>query len=119
MDSKLDYPPAVRVHGVSCPEIRDRLPGLTRLSRAQILRDYPNGQPDLACLSPGDTVAVIEVVEYPPHRYEASTVVYPNATRALCGVCGGTHGTVDALILPPGVARNLGSTTSGHPRTAP
>jgi hypothetical protein len=119
MGGKLDYPPAVRVHGVTCAEIKDRVPGLTRLSRAQILRDYPNGQPDLACLSPGDTVAVIEVVEYPPHRYEASTVVYPNATKALCRVCGGTHGTVDALILPPGVARNLGSNASDSSRTVP
>jgi hypothetical protein len=110
MDGRLDYPPTVRVHGVTCEEIKDRLPGLTRLSRAQILQYYPNGQPDLACLSPGDTVGVIEVVEYPPHGYEASTVVYPNATKPLCAVCGGTHGTVDALILPPGVARNLGST---------
>ncbi len=38
---------------------------------------------------------------YPPHPYEPSTVMYLDATRALCVVCMGTHGTLDALILPP------------------
>lgn len=83
---------------------------LTRLPMAKIAEDSPNGEPHLACLSGGDKVGVIEVVEYPPHDYEASSVVYEDATRPLCAYCEGTHGPLDTLILPPGVARNLGST---------
>jgi hypothetical protein len=36
------------------------------------------------------------------HADEPSTVTYPDAARPLCAVCMGTHGTLDALILPSG-----------------
>lgn len=110
MDGKREYPPAVRVHGLTCPEIKTVLLMLTRLPMAEIAKEYPNGEPHLACLSGGDEVGVIEVVEYPDHVYETSSVVYPDATKPLCAYCKGTHGPLDALVWPPGVARNLGST---------
>ena len=100
-----EYPPAVRVHGVGCSEIKGML--LSRLPMSQIAIDYPNGSPHLACLSGGHRVGVIEVVEYPPHVYEGSSQCPADATKPLCAYCGGTHGVVDLLVLPPGVARDL------------
>jgi hypothetical protein len=108
MDGKRDYPPAVRVHGIDCLEIKGLL--LSRLPAAEIVRQYPNGEPHHACLSPRDKVGVIEAVEYPGHAYEESSVFPPDATKPLCAYCKGTHGVLDRLILPPGVARDLGST---------
>jgi hypothetical protein len=108
MDGKRDYPPAVRVHGIDCPEIKGLL--LPRLAMTEIVQQYPNGTPHLVCLSGGDRVGVIEAVKYPDHAYKESSVSPPDATRPLCDYCKGTHGVLDQLILPPGVARNLGST---------
>jgi hypothetical protein len=104
-----EYPPAVKVHGIGCAEVTGLL--LSRLPMHQIARDHPNGSPHLACLSGGDTVGVIEVVEYPPHAYEESSQRPADASRPLCAYCGGTHGVLDALVLPPGVATGLPSTT--------
>lgn len=103
------YPPAVRVHGPSCPDIPAHVI-LSRLPAAQVAAQYPNGEPHLLCLSGGDRIARIEVVEYPPHGYEPSSVVYPDAVRPLCAYCKGTHGPAGGLILPPGVARDVPST---------
>lgn len=104
-----DYPPAVRVHGIACPDIPPATL-LSRLPAATIARDYPNAEPHLLCLTGSAQVGRIEVVQYPPHDYQPSSVVYPDATRALCAYCKGTHGAADALILPPGVARGVPST---------
>lgn len=110
MDVKREYPPAVRVHGTGCPEIKSVLQTLTRLPLAMIAKDYPNGEPHHACLRRTDPEGVIEVVEYPPHPYEKSSIFPPDANKPLCSYCKGTHGLLDTLTLPPGVARNLGST---------
>lgn len=103
-----DYPPAVRVHGINCPEVRHLL--LTRIPMTQIVRDYPHGEPHQLCLSGGHREGVIEHVEYPPHPYEQSSQQPDDGRRPLCAYCKGTHAALDALILPPGVARNLPST---------
>ena len=108
MSGQRDYPPAVRVHGPSCPDIKDML--LSRLPTLELAKQYPNAARHQRCLPLSAPVGVIEVVEYPEHRYEESSVRYPDATKALCSYCGGTHGVLDQLILPPGVARNLPST---------
>jgi len=107
MDGKREYPPAVRVHGINCQEIEGLL--LSRLPVPEIVCQYPNGERHQACLSPSASTGVIEAVEYRAHRYEKSSVCPPDATRPLCAYCKGTHGVLDLLILPPGVARGLGS----------
>ena len=99
-----DYPPAVRVHGLECPDIPAHLL-LSRLPMAEIAKDYPNGEPHLRCLSGGDRVGRIEVIEYPPHDYEVSSQHPPDAPRPLCAYCKGTHGILDVLTLPTSVAR--------------
>lgn len=103
------YPPAVRVHGITCPDIPVHIM-LSRLPAAQIAADYPNAEPHLLCLSGGDRVARIELVEYPEHPYAASSQRPPDAIRHLCAYCKGTHGPADLLALPPGVARDVPST---------
>jgi len=108
MDGKREYPPAVRVHGINCQDIKGLL--LSRLAMTKVVHQYPNGTPHLTCLSGGDRFGVIEAVKYPDHAYEESSVFPQDATKPLCAYCKGTHGVIDRLILPPGVARGLGST---------
>lgn len=113
MAGKREFPPAVRVHHVDCAEIRGLL--LARLPSAEIVRRYPNGAPHHACLSPCDAVGVIEVVEYPAHAYERSSVFPPDAVKPLCAYCKGTHGVLDRLILPSGfAAASIPRTTLGR-----
>lgn len=101
MPEKRDYPPAVVVHRSDCADVLGRL--LPQLPTAEIARLYPNGQRHHCYHHRRDPVGMVEQVEYPPHEYEKSTVIYPDATRALCGYCGGTHGVLDVLELPPAV----------------
>lgn len=102
MTGTREYPPAVRIHGLNCPDIPPHIL-LSRLNAVEIAARHPNAEPHLRCLSGGDRVGRIEVVQYPPHRYEASSQHPADATRALCLYCKGTHGLLDDLILPPGV----------------
>ncbi|GIF01114.1 hypothetical protein [Paractinoplanes rishiriensis] len=103
MTGKREYPPAVVVHRPDCAELQGRL--LSQLATAEIARQYPNGKPHHCYHMHHDAVGVVEPVEYPAHPYEESTVTYPDASRPMCRVCGGTHGVLDALVLPPGAAR--------------
>ena len=99
MTQMRDYPPAVIVHRPDCPDARGRL--WPRLATADIARRYPNGKQHHCYHFHQNSIGVVEQVEYPPHTYEKSTVTYPDAARAMCGYCGGTHGVLDALQLSP------------------
>jgi hypothetical protein len=101
MPEKRDYPPSVIVHRPDCPDAQGR--PWPRLATAEVARRYPNGKQHHCYHFHQNSIGVVEQVEYAPHEYEKSTVTYPDATRALCGFCGGTHGVLDALDLPPGV----------------
>jgi len=101
-----EYPPAVLVHSESCPDVADlRAHGaaLIPMVTPVIARAYPNGRMHSCYHFTLQARGVIETMQYPPHEYEESTVVYEDAPRPLCTVCMGTHGTLDRLILPPGV----------------
>lgn len=100
MPEKRDYPPAVIVHRPDCPDIVGRR--LARQATAVIAHQHPNGKPHRCYHFHQNSVGVVEVVEYAAHAYEESTIDYPDATRRMCGFCGGTHGVLDALVLPPG-----------------
>jgi hypothetical protein len=100
-----EYPPAVLVHAESCEDV------FSLRRHGEVL--IPMTTPDLACAYPNGRMhccyhfsvqarGVVQTMTYPPHAYEPSTVRYPDAARALCVVCMGTHGTLDTLILPPG-----------------
>jgi hypothetical protein len=95
-----EYPPAVVVHAPGCADIRGRI--LPTLPTPEIARHYPNGRMHSCYHFTLQPTGVVESIEYAPHAYEQSTVRYPDAPRPCCTVCGGTHGTLDALILPPG-----------------
>jgi hypothetical protein len=100
MAGSCEYPPAVLVHRPDCPDVAGLL--LSRLPTAEIARQHPNGRMHGCYHFHQNSIGVVEVVQYPPHAYEPSTVVYPDAAlaRALCRLCGGTHGVLDQLILP-------------------
>lgn len=100
MPDRREYPPAVIVHRPDCPDIQGLL--LPRLATTEVARRHPNGRQHHCYHFHQNSIGVVEQVEYPPHPYEESTVTYPDATRRLCGFCGGTHGVLDALALPPG-----------------
>ncbi|MFC3992295.1 hypothetical protein [Actinoplanes siamensis] len=74
-----------------------------------IARTYPHGRMHNCFHFMLQNRGVVEVVQYPPHPYEESTVVYDDAAMPLCAVCMGTHGVLDHLILPPGVRSLRGS----------
>ncbi len=95
-----EYPPAVLVHARECPDARGR--NWPALPTVMIARLYPNGRMHSCYHFTLQSTGVVEAMEYPPHAYEVSTVTYPDAARPMCTVCMGTHGTLDALILPPG-----------------
>jgi hypothetical protein len=61
------------------------------------MQTHPTGQPHV-CFDL-DTVVynrlvVAEPGDYGPHRYQPSTIRPPDAERALCAICRGTHGEV-------------------------
>ncbi len=94
------YPPAVRVHGLACPDVADKI--LPREDMAVIARERPNAMPHLRCLSGGDRVGRIEIIAWPEHPYQPSSQRPKDAERPTCTFCHGTHGPADALLLPPG-----------------
>ena len=93
-----EYPPAVIVHRPDCQDLQGRQ--LPRLTTPEIARQHPNGKPHRCYHFHQNSVGVVEQVEYPPHSYEESSVMYADATKPLCGFCGSTHGVLDVLILP-------------------
>lgn len=106
MTAVREFPPAVLVHSESCPDVaalRARRVVLIPMATPALARAYPNGRMHNCYHFTLQSRGVVETVQYPPHEYERSTVVYDNAARPLCAVCMGTHGAVDRLILPPGV----------------
>ncbi|MEU4244251.1 hypothetical protein [Actinoplanes sp. NPDC026619] len=100
MSDKRDLPPAVIVHRPDCLDVHDRL--LRQLPTAEIARLYPNGRRHDCFQFHQNSVGVVEEVHYLPHEYEESEETAPDAVRLLCRRCGGTHGVLDALVLPPG-----------------
>jgi hypothetical protein len=112
MAGSREYPPAVLVHRPDCSDVAGLL--LLRLPTAEIARQHPNGRMHDCYHFHQNSVGVVEVVQYPPHAYEPSTMVYADAVRALCGFCGGTHGVLDQLILPS----HLASGVPGQPDLA-
>jgi hypothetical protein len=103
-----EYPPAVLVHSENCEDVINlRLHGesLIPMATADIARAYPNGRMHNCYHFSLHARGVVQTMTYPPHAYEPSTVMYPDTARALCEVCMGTHGVLDALILPPEAAR--------------
>jgi hypothetical protein len=106
MTTSREYPPAVLVHSESCPDVaslRAHGVALIPMVTPAIARAYPNGRMHSCYHFTLQARGVVETVQYPPHAYEESTVVYDDAPRPLCAVCMGTHGSLDRLILPPGV----------------
>jgi hypothetical protein len=106
MTEKREYPPAVLVHSESCSDVealRRRGTTLIPMITPAIARTYPNGRMHNCYHFTLQRRGVVETVQYPPHQYEESTVVYADATMPLCAVCMGTHGVLDRLVLPPGV----------------
>ncbi len=100
-----EYPPAVLVHAETCEDVLNlQRYGeiLIPMATPEIARAYPNGRMHRCYHFTLQARAVVQTMTYPPHAYEPSTVVYPDAARALCVVCMGTHGGLDTLILPPG-----------------
>lgn len=100
-----EYPPAVLVHSESCPDVaalRARGVFLIPMVTQAIARAYPNGRMHNCYHFTLQARGVVETVQYPPHAYEESTVVYADTPRPLCAVCMGTHSAADRLILPPG-----------------
>lgn len=100
-----EYPPAVLVHSEDCDDVislRRRGEILPPMVTPDIARTYPNGRMHNCYHFSVQARGVVQTMTYPPHEYEPSTVSYPDAARALCALCMGTHGTLDALILPPG-----------------
>ncbi len=100
-----EYPPAVLVHAENCEDVinlRRHGEALIPMATPDIARAYPNGRMHSCFHFHLQARGVVQTMTYPPHAHEPSTVVYPDAARPLCAVCMGTHGAVDALILPPG-----------------
>jgi hypothetical protein len=100
-----EYPPAVLVHAENCPDVvnlRRRGEVLIPMATSDLARAYPNGRMHNCYHFTLQARGVVQTMTYPPHEYEPSTVLYPDAARTLCTVCMGTHGSLDPLILPPG-----------------
>ena len=100
-----EYPPAVLVHSENCEDminLRRHREILIPMATPDLARAYPNARMHNCYHFSLQARGVVQTMTYPPHAYEASTVTYPDAVRELCAVCMGTHGTLDALILPPG-----------------
>jgi hypothetical protein len=100
-----EYPPAVLVHSENCEDVINlRRHGeiLIPMATPDIARAHPNGRMHSCYHFTLQARGVVQTMTYPPHAYEPSTVSYPDAARPLCVICMSTHGTLDALILPPG-----------------
>jgi hypothetical protein len=95
----VDYPPAVRVHRPDCPAVAGLI--LPQQATREIALQHPNGRPHSCYHVHKNAVGVVETVLYPPHNYLPSTHKQPDATRTMCEICGGTHGVLDSLLLPP------------------
>jgi hypothetical protein len=98
-----EYPPAVLVHSQNCGDVINlRRHGeiLIPMATPDIDRAHPNGRMHNCYHFSLQTRGIVQPMTYPPHACEPSTVIYPDATRALCAVCMSTHGALDALILP-------------------
>ena len=99
-----EYPPAVLVHAETCEDVitlRRHGETLIPMATPDIARTCPNGRMHLCYHFTLQARGVVQTMTYPPHAYAPSTVIYPDAVRPLCEVCMGTHGALDALILPP------------------
>ena len=106
MIGRREYPPAVLVHSESCADVtnlRARGEILPSMATQDIARAYPNGRMHNCYHFTLQARGVVQTMQYPPHPYEESSVAYADATMPLCSVCMGTHGSLDRLILPPGV----------------
>jgi hypothetical protein len=100
-----EYPPAVLVHTENCEDVinlRRRGEIVIPMATPDIARTYPNGRMHRCYHFSLWARGVVQTMTYPPHTYEPSTVIYPDAARPLCAVCMGTHGALDTLVLPPG-----------------
>ncbi|WP_089296111.1 hypothetical protein [Actinoplanes regularis] len=94
------------VHSESCADVANlRASGaaLIPMVTPAIARAYRNARMHSCYHFTLQARGVVEAMQYPPHAFEESTVVYEDATMPLCRVCMGTHGALDRLILPPGV----------------
>jgi hypothetical protein len=100
-----EYPPAVLVHAESCEDMFN----LRRQGGGKDPDGYPGPGPRLsqrpeAHCNPSACRREESSRRWSTRRlrFEPSTVLYPDAARALAAVRMGTHGTLDILILPPG-----------------
>lgn len=90
-----EYLPVHVIHEANCPDAPGGLPTF----RADLIPAvHPNAKAH-TCVSP-ETVkrnheVVAEAGDAGDHRYEPSAAKPPDATRALCKHCSGTHGEVD------------------------
>jgi hypothetical protein len=85
------YDPQPWIHQSDCP---DAPAGLFILKAVQLKEAYPYARPHV-CFTQ-DTVrfnreVVAEHIKYEPHPYRASSILLPEAARALCEHCRGTH----------------------------
>ena len=96
-----EYPPSVVVHRPDCFVIIGD--GLLPMATAQIALNHPNGRQHGCYQFHQHSIGVVQVVKYPAHRYKPGHVTYPDADKPMCSICGGTHGVLEALFLPPGV----------------
>lgn len=86
------YPPAHVIHEANCPDA----PAGAFAFRASVLKQaYPNSRPH-TCFDretvTGNREVVAESPDWEAHVYRPSTIHPPDAVRALCEVCRGTHG---------------------------
>ncbi|GIM94403.1 hypothetical protein [Paractinoplanes toevensis] len=100
MSEKREYPPAPIVHHPRCTHVRDRQFPLA--ATLDIALEHPNGRRHDGFQPHQHSVGVVEQVQYLPHEYAESDQTFPDAVRPMCLHCGGTHGVLDALVLPPG-----------------
>ncbi|GAA0463597.1 hypothetical protein Aca07nite_59730 [Actinoplanes capillaceus] len=86
-----DYPPGVVLHAPHCREAGDGNRATLPVLRA--ITGYPSHR-WCPCGNVDDTPhVVVEQIEYGPHLYTPMSSPPPrDATRALCGICRGTHG---------------------------
>ncbi len=89
-----EYPPAHTIHEARCPEAPA---GLFSFRAGNLGQAYPNARPH-HCFT-RDTVrmnlpVVAEHIAYQAHPYEPSTLRPEDASKALCKICRGTHGSL-------------------------
>lgn len=86
-----DYGPQPEIHDADCPDVPANL---LRLSISAVEDGYPYARYH-SCFS-SETVTqgaelLVEHIDHPAHPYRPSAIRPHDATRALCGVCRGTH----------------------------